>query len=136
MRGIVLSFRNFINATLVVALLAGTTPYLTCMSGMCAANSECASMRCQCCGPDCPWQKSSHESHQKHDKGCNQQCPLIIASKAVTISNSLPLAAAVLGVTGIQPVLFGYTSFYKLPVRQPASLRSPTLLSLACALTI
>jgi hypothetical protein len=80
-------------------------------------------------------QKRSQETG-KHGNDCNQQCPLIAARNAVTISNVQPLSVAMLGVTEVQPFLFGYTSSHTLAVQQSANLHPPTLLSLACALTI
>jgi hypothetical protein len=79
--------------------------------------------------------KSSQDSH-KRDGACNQQCPLIAADKAVTTTNSRPFVMASLAVTELQPLYFGYTSFYPPSVHQPATLSPPSLLSLNCKLTI
>jgi hypothetical protein len=130
-----LNCRHFISAFLIAALLAGGLPYPSCMAGECASNTECASAHCKCCGTSCPWPKTSHESHN-HDARCNQQCPLINQGKAVAISSVQPLATTILGTAEVQPFLFGYTSYYVLPIHRSASLHPPTLLSLACALTI
>jgi hypothetical protein len=132
---VVLNFRRFISAFLALVVLASGLPYLTCSAAVCAANADCASVHCSCCGPNCPWAKNSQES-QKKKSNCAQQCPLITASKSVTISNTRPLAAAMLGVGEVQPFLFAHNVADARPVRQFSALHPPTLLSLACALTI
>jgi len=132
---VLLNLRHFISSTLVVILLAGGVPYAVCTPAVCAASRDCAAARCNCCGANCPLQKGPQKSH-KHDSGCSEQCPLIAASKAVAITNVKPLAFTMLGVREAQPLFFGYTVSWIPPVHQPATLRPPTLLGLACALTI
>jgi hypothetical protein len=135
-RGVILSFRQFIASVLVVLLIAASVPCFVCAPAACAAIVDCKYMHCACCGPNCPWQKSSQKS-PKHGNCCNEQCPVIAASKTVIISNEQPLAAAMSGFGEAQPFLFGYTfSGPPLVVHQSANLHPPTLLSLACALTI
>jgi hypothetical protein len=134
-RGVILRLRHLIASALVVALIAASVPRFVCTPAACAANVECKYAHCACCGPNCPWQKSSQKS-QKHDNCCNEQCPLIAASKAVTISNERPFAAALLGFGEAQPFLFGSTYSRDPLIHQSANLHPQTLLSLACALTI
>lgn len=133
-QGVILRHRYLFASTLVVALIAASVPWFVCTPAACAASVECKYAHCNCCGPSCPWQKNSQKS-PKHDNCCNERCPLIAASKAATISNERPLAAAMLGFGEAQPLLFGYTSSIAPLVHQSANLHPPTLLSLACALT-
>jgi len=131
-----LSIRHFISATIVVAILAGSAPYLTCSAGMCAANVECASMRCSCCGPNCPWAKNSRESsHHSNSRNCNHDCPLVISSKPVTIRSTQPLALAMSGIDNVQPFFLPSACSNVFLIQQPLNLHPPTLLSLCCALT-
>jgi hypothetical protein len=130
-----LNCRHIISALLIAALLAGGLPYSSCLAGQCASNTECASMHCNCCGPNCPWSKSSHESH-KRNTGCNQQCPLITASKPVTIIKVQPVASIIFGNSELQPFLTAYAAPHAPSIREPVHSHPPTLLSLACALTI
>jgi hypothetical protein len=106
---------------------------MTCTPAVCAESAECAAVHCTCCGPDCPWSKSSQKS-PKRDSGCNQRCPLFAANDTVTMVVHSPLAA-MSSVGEVQPFFFGYTFCNVLPVCRPVNLRPPTLLSLACALT-
>jgi hypothetical protein len=129
------SFRHFLYLSLVVGLLAGGVPYFTCTPAVCAANIECSSAHCGCCGPNCPWKKNSQQSH-KGNTACNQQCPLSAAGNAVTISNVRPLAAVMFSMAEVEPCLFTYTVSCPLPVCRSADLDPPTLLRLCCALTI
>jgi hypothetical protein len=130
-----LSIRHFIAALLVATQLAGSLPYLTCFAGQCASNAECSSVHCKCCGPNCPWAKSSHESH-KRATACNQQCSFAIASKAITISNPQPIISALFGMSQLQPFQTAYAAPIAPSVHPPTGSNSPTLLSLSCALTI
>lgn len=134
-RGVMLSFRHFIALVLVVVLMGGGVPYLVCTPEACAANTQCASVHCKCCGPSRTGPKSSRES-QKHDTHCNQDCPLITAGTVVTTNSGQPLAPAMMGISEVRPFLIAYTAFYAPPVRPPAPVHPSTLLSLACALTI
>jgi len=79
--------------------------------------------------------QKSRQSHDKHDAGCQQQCPLVAASSSIAISKLQPLATAMLGIAELQPRFVTYTFLYRLPVRHSAALDPPTLLCLACALT-
>ena len=133
---VMLAIRHFISAAIVLALLAGGIPYLTCSAGMCAANVECASMRCSCCGPNCPWAKNSRESsHHSNSRNCNHDCPLVISSKPVTIRSTQPLALAMSGIDNVQPFFLPSACSNVFLIQQPLNLHPPTLLSLCCALT-
>jgi hypothetical protein len=105
---------------------------------MCAANVECASVHCGCCGPNCSWRNCSQES-KKPGTPCNQQCPLIAAAKAITVNNNdrvqLP-AAAIVGIVQMPPFLIPDTACRITSFRQTDSLPPSTLLRLSCALTI
>jgi hypothetical protein len=79
--------------------------------------------------------KNSRDS-KKHDMGCNEQCPLLAASKAVAINDVQPLAAAMFGVSELQPFHFAYAASNDSPIYHPAPTSPPTLLSLGCALTV
>src|SRR5450432_3955304 len=118
-----LNFRRFISAVFGVALLLGGIPYLTCTPAVCAANTACAS---KCCGTNCAWPTSSHES-SKRDTGCNQQCPLITASKPMTISQTQPIVAAVSDVGEAQPFSIAFSAPCTLAILQNSNLHSPTL---------
>jgi hypothetical protein len=128
-------FYQRISAFLVLVVLVGSVPNLACTPAVCAANVECASVHCSCCGPNCPWPKESHESRQ-HKTGCNQQCPLISAASAVTINKVQPLAPAMLAAAEVRPVLFERTGSRQPSILQSAALDPPTLLGLSCALTV
>jgi hypothetical protein len=132
---VVFALRHFTAAALVFALFAGGIPHLACTPAVCAADTECAAMHCSCCGPNCPWHKNSQKS-EKPVTGCNQQCPVIAASKPATIGKVQPLAAAMPGIGEAQPFLVAYASPAALPIHQTFDLPPPTLLRLACALTI
>jgi len=58
------------------------------------------------------------------------------ASKAVAISNTQAAVAATLGMTDVQPFLFAFIASNAPLIGRTFDLHSPTLLSLACALTI
>jgi hypothetical protein len=132
---VLLRLRHFISSVVVI-LLAGGLPYFVCTPNVCAANKDCAVVHCcNCCGANCPMQKSSQET-RKHGTGCNQHCPLISAGETIAISNVNPLPAAMSGVTVIQPFLFAHINSYAFPARPSATSHPPTLLSLSCALTI
>ena len=130
-----LNLRYFISALIVITQLAGSLPYLNCMAGQCASNTQCSSVQCKCCGPNSPRTKSSRESH-KHTTGCNQQCPLATTGKTVTITNPQPVASPLFGVSELQPFLTAYAAPFAPSIRESAKSNSPTLLSLSCALTI
>jgi hypothetical protein len=114
--------------------LAGSVSFLACTPAMCAANTQCASVHCNCCGPDCSWPKNSQESHKRVTK-CNQECPLITASKSVTIRTPQPLVM-LLDADQVQPFLVADVAPITPSVSEPPNLHSATLLNLACALTI
>jgi hypothetical protein len=129
--------RHFISAALALVLLAGGIPYLTCNAGMCATNVQCASVHCSCCGANCSWTKNSPETRQRSNAGnCNQECPHVMASKSVTISNMQPLVAAILGTGAEQPLLLSAACDRTFSIRQNFNSHPATLLSLSCALTI
>jgi hypothetical protein len=92
-------------------------------------------MQCECCRPHRPLQKTPQENH-KRGNACNQLCPLMVASRAVTITNPQPLAAAMLGMGEAQPFVIGQIAPGTLPIPRSANVHSPTLLSLSCALTV
>jgi hypothetical protein len=132
----VLNIRHFILSVLVACLLAGSAPSMACTPAACAANTECALVHCNCCGPNCPWRNSSQES-KKQGAPCNQQCPLVAAGKTIAINNNTqPLAVALLGVAEARPFLIADTASCTARFHQPDTLSPPTLLRLACALTI
>jgi hypothetical protein len=106
---------------------------MTCTPAVCAESAECAAVHCTCCGPDCPWSKSSQKS-PNGDTGCNQRCPLFAANDVVTMVVHPPLAA-ISNVGEVQPFFLGYACSDAPLVSPPVNLRPPTLLSLACALT-
>lgn len=131
-----LNLRQLISSTLIVILLAGgAAPYVACSTAVCAARQECVSVHCSCCGSNYPWQKTSHESH-RDDSHSNQDCPLIATTKVVTASNAQPLSAVTLSGVQVQPFLIADSNSYTIPVRHSATLDPPTLLRLACSLTI
>jgi hypothetical protein len=127
-------FRHFISATLVIVLFAGGVARFACTPGACAANAQCASMHCTCCGPNCPLRKSSGDSH-KRDTACNQECPMMAASKLVAISNPQPIATAMLGADELQPLFLARVTPAAVPIHPTFNSPAPTLLSLGCALT-
>src|SRR5208282_4004221 len=130
------SIYRLISATLMLIIAVGSLPCLTCSSAVCAANVQCASVHCGCCGPNYPWQKNSHDS-QKHSPSCNrEQCPLVAASKSVTISPTRESSASMLGIAVAQPFITVYFAVNILPVHSISSARPDTLLSLGCALTV
>jgi hypothetical protein len=130
--------RHFISATLALVLLAGGIPFLACSAAMCAANTQCASIQCSCCGSKCLWTKKSHDTqHQSNQKGrCNQECPQAVAGKSVDVNPTQPLVAAILGTGAVQPVLVSSVCSRSFSIRQNFNSHPATLLSLSCALTI
>jgi hypothetical protein len=93
-------------------------------------------MHCNCCGPNCPWQKNSQNS-KKQGTGCNrEECPRIAASKSITISQPQPLATLMFRNDEAQRFVSAYFAMNNQPVYSTASVSPPTLLSLGCALTV
>jgi hypothetical protein len=133
--GTVLSFRHFISAALAVFLLLGSVPYLNCSPMACAANAECASAHCSCCGPNCHMAKKSRGS-SKQNSDCNQQCPLIASNKPVNLNNPQQYIQTIFATPEVQPFVFAYTNFHTAPTVRSNIMPSSTLLSLGCALTI
>jgi hypothetical protein len=129
-------FHGLISAALVAIVIAAGVPYVACTPAVCAANPDCALMRCSCCGPNCPMQKTKSRDPHKDDTGCNQQCPVVGDGKAMTAGNVRPVAALMLGAVEVQPCLVAYRGYAAVPVNDGVSLDPPTLLRLGCALTI
>jgi hypothetical protein len=131
----VLKFYKFISTALVLVVLAGGSPSTACTPAVCAADAQCASLHCSCCGPNCPWSKKSQES-KKRDSSCNDRCPLVAGTKPAAINNAQSLVSATLNTSYVQPLMVPYVALRPAPIHPTFNFHSPTLLSLACALTV
>jgi hypothetical protein len=126
---------HFVCLSLVIIIIAAAFPQVAYWHVQCAGSAQCTMMHCNCCGPNCPMAAHSHEP-EKHNGDCSRQCPLMAQSQSVLISNPRSVAVAMLTVCQLEPLPF--TCIFSRVASLPASRGSPspTLLSLACALTI
>jgi hypothetical protein len=128
--------RGFISAALVLALLAGGVPCLSCTPAVCAVDTQCAAVRCGCCGPNCPWLKGASGSHRQGVNGA-QRCPVVVAGRPAVIPAAGHLAVALLHVYGAPSISVACATDGVFWGDQTSCLQSQSsLLSLGCALTV